>query len=781
MLNTRQNSIVIAIFLVVTLSFLNNFLARVDNSEQALSSGFSQHKAMAILERILGDQSPHPVGSDSNRKVKQQITSWLQQQGHHVETQNQWGCSQKGNSCAWVENILATLPAAGSTKQSIESQRYIVLMAHYDSTPFSPGAGDDGAGVATAMEVFRQLSQLDRRRNPVLLLLTDGEETGLHGAEAFFQHHPLKDSIGQVINIEGSGSAGPSRLLRSGTNNGGIIQLYARSAMYPNGLSLSGEIFKHMPNDTDFSVPLRYDIGGADFAFAGERNHYHTKNDNIANLSRATLQHHGENVLPLARALIQTDLSRLKQADWVYGNYYGHWVQWPQHYNLWLFLAGALLLILSHYYSQQTYTLRSWVLAFITPPLAALAVVTAVLLVFKSLQWPNGPLPAWPENRWAFLAVLYSSSFLAAASVASALNQRTAFLQSLQASIWWLSLLSLAVIVYAPKASPVLLLPQLATSLLLLMLSFAPTRRVIWLGLLSLFVPVATLLDMAAVIEVTQGFNLVLGSAIFIALFFICFSPFVRGQSNKSILLLTLTVLVISCVLSLTTPMYNPEKPQLFNLHLTTAPEAGQRDSWQLRTQTTPPIALLEQKRFSKQVLEFPWGSTAERYTTLTSPTKKDLAVDVKVRKISAHQYQLQLNWPLHIRKLMLVSNHQNALKEFGIAKHKITAQPSRRRDTKPNHSLTLYGGRGQNVTIDLHFTNAVKPATELYLVSSLSNAPNTDSSHQKPTSQQLKLKTSHLHALAKIQAMRGPAPLSAPVHQGDEYRTVQKLQLPDS
>ena len=58
---------------------------------------------------------------------------------------------------------------------------HLLLSAHYDSTPTGPGAGDDGIGVATLLEVGSILKAAPPPR-PVTLLFNEGEEYGLNGA-----------------------------------------------------------------------------------------------------------------------------------------------------------------------------------------------------------------------------------------------------------------------------------------------------------------------------------------------------------------------------------------------------------------------------------------------------------------------------------------------------------------------------------------------------------------------------------------------------------------------
>ena len=255
---------------------------------------FSAGRARDELSNLLGDETPHPVGSAANRAVKERLIARLTELGLRPEEQRTIGCAAESATCAQVENVLAAIP--GRTADTI------VLMAHYDSVPNAPGAGDDGAAVAALLEVARIVKAGAPYRNTILLAFTDAEETGLLGAEAFFAEHPAAKRARAVINLEGSGSAGPVYLLRTGPASGELMAAFRNVAPHPVAQSFTEEIFKRMPNDTDFSVSLRAGLPGIDFAFAGERNHYHTPLDSIANLDLGTLQHHGENTLPLLRS-----------------------------------------------------------------------------------------------------------------------------------------------------------------------------------------------------------------------------------------------------------------------------------------------------------------------------------------------------------------------------------------------------------------------------------------------------------------------------------------------
>jgi hypothetical protein len=62
----------------------------------------------------------------------------------------------------------------------------VVIGAHYDTVPRSPGADDNGSGVAALLELARVLNSMPVRV-PVILAAFDHEELGLLGSRAFVE------------------------------------------------------------------------------------------------------------------------------------------------------------------------------------------------------------------------------------------------------------------------------------------------------------------------------------------------------------------------------------------------------------------------------------------------------------------------------------------------------------------------------------------------------------------------------------------------------------------
>lgn len=73
-------------------------------------------------------------------------------------------------------NIWVDLPGDGDL-----AREWLVVMAHIDAVVGSPGADDNGTGVAALLEMSRAIKDRPRQRS-VRLLFTTLEEAGLHGA-----------------------------------------------------------------------------------------------------------------------------------------------------------------------------------------------------------------------------------------------------------------------------------------------------------------------------------------------------------------------------------------------------------------------------------------------------------------------------------------------------------------------------------------------------------------------------------------------------------------------
>ena len=166
-----------------------------------------------------------------------------------------------------------------------------------------------------------------------------------------------------------------------------------------------------MPNDTDFSVVKRAKISGIDFAFAGERNHYHTPNDTVENIDLRTIQHHGENILPLSKNLASVDWDDMGD-EFVYGGeIYGIWTQWKSSYSLFICIFSALLLITTLIRSKTN--IKKTMLGVLFSPLTLLTTILSGVTGFYLLSFLSGNVISWPGIDWPYrlllICLLYTS------------------------------------------------------------------------------------------------------------------------------------------------------------------------------------------------------------------------------------------------------------------------------------------------------------------------------------------------------------------------------------
>lgn len=265
---------------------------------------FDTGRAVETLSRILGDEQPHPIDTDANDAVRTRLLTEIRALGFDPIVRDDFHCTDHfGGVCGRVQNVMFwAVPPTDTTTQGV------ALMSHYDSVPAGPGAGDDGAGVAVGLEVARLLKGRDLPR-PVLVLITDGEEIGLLGAESFVQTDPLAARIGSVVNVEARGVTGPVSMFQTSRPNSRDVRAIAKTGRTALANTLSSDIYDAMPNDTDLSRFLDDDaprtVDAVNFAFILGDSFYHTPGDNLANLDRGSLFHSGMNALAAVEGFVQ--------------------------------------------------------------------------------------------------------------------------------------------------------------------------------------------------------------------------------------------------------------------------------------------------------------------------------------------------------------------------------------------------------------------------------------------------------------------------------------------
>lgn len=300
-------------------------------------SAFSAERAKKSLQAILVEGIPHPVGTPANERVRSRIETQFRALGYITQVQSRFACNAYA-TCGQVENIYAFRRSEPDT---------VVATAHYDSVGAGIGASDDGMGVAALLEAARVLRD-ENTRNPIAFLITDGEEAGLLGAEAFVADPVLSQDVGVVVNIEMRGTRGVSRMFETSTGNRWLIRHLATALPFPQATSFSYAVYNLLPNDTDVTIFKRAGKAALNFAAVQGVNSYHTPLDDLAHLSGSTLQHHGDNLVESMRALANADLAARSRTDATYFDLLGwHLVWWPQEWTLWMAIISLVLLMIA--------------------------------------------------------------------------------------------------------------------------------------------------------------------------------------------------------------------------------------------------------------------------------------------------------------------------------------------------------------------------------------------------------------------------------------------------
>ncbi len=301
---------------------------------------FSATRARVDLDWLAAQA--HPTGSPALQEARVRLIDRLAGLGLQVSTQPALAVndSRPGSAvAARLENVIGVLPGVDRSAPAL------LLMAHIDSVANSPGAADDGIGVVSMIEIARALATGPTPQRDVVFLFTDGEEIGLLGAIAFFDQNPLAKRIGIVLNLEARGSSGPVSMFQTGNNNAALIDLYARVAKNPEASSLTSFAYRHMPNDTDFTIALKHGLTGLNFAIVGDQFDYHAASATPVNLDLGSLQQMGDQALAISRELATSTTLPNASSDSVYADLFGQWlIRYPAWMG-WLLLAVSAVLI----------------------------------------------------------------------------------------------------------------------------------------------------------------------------------------------------------------------------------------------------------------------------------------------------------------------------------------------------------------------------------------------------------------------------------------------------
>ncbi len=384
----------------------------------APASAFSEARALQTVRFLASEVGVREAGTPAVARARDGLLAQLRTiAGVEAWTYEHEGVtgdpSIAGLTIAYrVSDVIARLP--GSQESAI------LLTAHYDSPPASPGAADNASGVSVAIETLRALSTISTRKNTVLVVLTDGEECGLLGARAFARH-PLAHSVAVTLNMDAGAASGRSILLRSSPGTGWLLRAFARTAPRPHGnlivqQLLEGDVLHGVETDMRAMLDLR--VAGLDFTTYEEGYPYHTRRDNLERLGAGMIQHEGANVLALTRELIQQDITSANtnaHESVIFYDVLGQWMLIYTPRTGRMIAVAVLLLSITALVRRARGALparvlvRATVVVLLALPLSVLLSAGFAMLLPWALHRPH----AWFARPW-LLVMTYGSAALVA-------------------------------------------------------------------------------------------------------------------------------------------------------------------------------------------------------------------------------------------------------------------------------------------------------------------------------------------------------------------------------
>jgi hypothetical protein len=727
----------------------------VDAPSGAASGPFSEPRAFSTLTALNPVAEPHPAGSVANLGMRDRIVSALTAAGYTPVIQAAIGCgpADRDPGCTAVENIIAVHKGRAAGKA-------VLAASHYDSKPAGPGISDDGVGVAVMIELARHLANTPTR-NDVIFLITDGEETGLRGAIAFAAHHPLMQDVGAVVNVEARGASGPCMMFETGDGNSKLIDLYARAVPRPAANSLAYEIYKLLPNDTDFSVFRRAGVSGFNLAYTGSASLYHSAADSIRTLDRRSLQHQGEQAFALTLALADTDLSTIRtHGDATYFDLFGRWfAHWPSVANVPVAAITILVLIGLVVRHRAAFTLRStlW---------SAFALVAAAVLTYAIGFGLSYPLGIWPRVSpldhpapWAGRIATLASIWIVILPLARFLRRRTDPRVTLLITWILFACVAMGVALTVSGAAYIVLVPCVIFAAAGAIESFARRDSLSWAGGLGAMTFAMFLIGLAMVLEVTLSFDLTQYKLLALLPLVMTLIPVIAGPRDTAphswgLELGAVTVVAVFVTMAVREPAYTPDRPRTLNFTLYDDGESPL--TWQAGFVGKPDTEWLAAARFSSEPVAFRQFGVIDTRGYLRPSAEERLpaptfAVNTDIVRDGLRVVEASIHTSREGAGLGIVIPGDSGIRSVVVNNQELLASADRRAQPV---LLRFWGFVAASLPVTITFDPA-KPAT----ISLIERGPLPD--------------------MHETQALRSARPAAAsPAHQGDVAVVSRRIDL---
>lgn len=427
------------------------------------TDGFSAVSAMVHLNVMASEI--HHMGTHENRKVKNYILDEFANLDIPTEmfighAKHEWrnGYTRIGRT----ENIIATIKGKTSGKA-------VMVVGHYDSVLSSPRAADDVHAVACILEIAKLLKN-EAHDNDIIFFITDGEEAGLFGAKAYSEQEDVSH-VGVLLNYEARGNSGASISFEWSEGNSWLVHQLKKVATRPVANSMSFEIYKNLPNDTDFTYFKKAGLNGINHAFIDGFSYYHNPADTPENINQNSVQHTGTNMLALTKHFANTDLSYTKTHNATFFNFLPFLIIYPSSWDIVILILALAFIafLLFRSFRRELINIKTFGLSLL------LIIISIIISALLSLGLGKFLFILYPQYEIFYAGQFYNHKWylltcIGISILITSLCLRKSVLKSnpysfKAAMLLFLGILSISFYVFIPTATYFMLYPMISLSL----------------------------------------------------------------------------------------------------------------------------------------------------------------------------------------------------------------------------------------------------------------------------------------------------------------------------
>lgn len=253
-------------------------------------------RALASLQRI---SFPRPVASVARDQALAMVEQEAKAAGAQVTRQKGVVADAAARAFVFADDVVAVMPGVHP-----ERAARVLIVAHADSVANVCGAGDDGFGVAIALETLRALKGPAPADGDVVVAITGQEEESVVAGGALWNRSPERADV--VINLDSGGTQGPFTLYQTRGGSAPLGLALMRAAPWTFASSVIDgftQIFLADLGDsrTELGAFTAKNGKGASLGLLGGRRCYHAACDHFARADQAALPAATATVLALAR------------------------------------------------------------------------------------------------------------------------------------------------------------------------------------------------------------------------------------------------------------------------------------------------------------------------------------------------------------------------------------------------------------------------------------------------------------------------------------------------